>query len=153
MINLDPLSFDANGSGIEKFTPLIYSSQLANFQVSLVEFLAIILSWQVSGVALTQMKANSQFNVANLSEKVEDQEDKVLMNLMASADLFEMVLAMIGENTINISTLSESKKGNSIIEVYTTLVSKGKKTIDEVPVMIKSKVEEMLKVNSLNGGR
>ena len=97
--------------------------------------------------------SESSINVANLSEKVEDQEDKVLMNLMASADLFEMVLAMIGESTINISTLSESKKGNSIIEVYTTLVSKGKKTIDEVPVMIKSKVEEMLKVNSLNGGR
>ena len=97
--------------------------------------------------------SESSINVANLSEKVEDQEDKVLMNLMASADLFEMVLAMIGESTINISALSESKKGNSIIEVYATLVSKGKKTIDEVPVMIKSKVEEMLKVNSLNGGR
>lgn len=60
-------------------------------------------------------------------------------NQMATVELFEMLIG--GINTFKI------KGGdNSMVEVYVSLILKGKKTLNEVPSIIRPKVEAMLKV-------
>ncbi len=59
-------------------------------------------------------------------------------NQMATVELFEMLIG--GINTFKI------KGGdNGMVEVYVSLILKGKKTLDEVSSMIRPKVEAMLK--------
>lgn len=59
-------------------------------------------------------------------------------NQMATVELFEMLIG-------GINTLKLKGGDNGMVEVYVSLILKGKKTLDEVPSVIKPKVEAMLK--------
>lgn len=59
-------------------------------------------------------------------------------NQMATVELFEMLIG-------GINTLKLKGGDNGMVEVYVSLILKGKKTLDEVPSMIRPKVEAMLK--------
>lgn len=73
----------------------------------------------------------------------EQQNEEILVNMLANTEMFEMLLGMIP------MTLSEYKTknngGNSMIEVYCTLIIKGVKTIEDVPLVIREQVIERLK--------
>lgn len=73
----------------------------------------------------------------------EQQNEEILVNMLANTEIFEMILGMIP------MTLSEDKTknsgGNSIVEVYCTLIIKNVKTIEDVPLVIKEQVIERLK--------
>lgn len=73
------------------------------------------------------------------------QEEQINTSLMANVELFEMILSM-QENTrsrnINLFNLGGS---SSMVEVYTTLIIKGLKRLDEVPMIIRPQVEAQLK--------
>lgn len=73
----------------------------------------------------------------------EQQNEEILVNMLANTEMFEMILGMIP------MTLSKDKTknngGNSMIEVYCTLIIKGVKTIEDVPLVIREQVIERLK--------
>ena len=73
----------------------------------------------------------------------EQQNEEILVNMLANTEMFEMILGMMP------MTLSEDKTknsgGNSMIEVYVTLIIKGVKTIEDVPLVIREQVIERLK--------
>ena len=63
------------------------------------------------------------------------------MNMLASADIFEMMLEIM---SMQLNT-KNTKGVNKMAELYATLIIKGKKTIDDVPVMLRPQVESILK--------
>ena len=73
----------------------------------------------------------------------EQQNEEILVNMLANTEMFEMLLGMIP------MTLSKDKTknsgGNSMIEVYCTLIIKNVKTIEDVPLVIREQVIERLK--------
>lgn len=73
----------------------------------------------------------------------EQQNEEILVNMLANTEMFEMLLGMIP------MTLSKDKTknngGNSMIEVYVTLIIKNVKTIEDVPLVIREQVIERLK--------
>ena len=78
-----------------------------------------------------------------LKVEQEQQNEEILVNMLANTEMFEMILGMIP------MTLSKDKTknngGNSMIEVYCTLIIKNVKTIDDVPLVIREQVIERLK--------
>ena len=78
-----------------------------------------------------------------LKVEQEQQNEEILVNMLANTEMFEMLLGMIP------ITLSEDKTknsgGNSIVEVYCTLIIKNVKTIEDVPLVIREQVIERLK--------
>lgn len=80
----------------------------------------------------------------NLKTEQEQQNEEILVNMLANTEMFEMILSMMP------MILSEDKNtknsgGNSMIEVYCTLIIKGVKTIEDVPLVIREQVIERLK--------
>jgi hypothetical protein len=78
-----------------------------------------------------------------LKVEQEQQNEEILVNMLANTEMFEMILGMMP------TTLSEYKTknngGSSMIEVYCTLIIKNVKTIDDVPLVIREQVIERLK--------
>ena len=78
-----------------------------------------------------------------LKVEQEQQNEEILVNMLANTEMFEMILGMMP------MTLSEDKTknsgGNSMIEIYCTLIIKGVKTIEDVPLVIREQVVERLK--------
>ena len=80
----------------------------------------------------------------NLKIEQEQQNEEILVNMLANTEMFEMLLSMMP------MILSEDKNtknngGNSMIEVYCTLIIKNVKTIEDVPLVIREQVIERLK--------
>ena len=73
----------------------------------------------------------------------EQQNEEILVNMLANTEMFEMLLSMMP------MTLSEDKTknngGSNMVEVYCTLIIKNVKTIEDVPLVIREQVIERLK--------
>lgn len=73
-------------------------------------------------------------------------DEEALVSMLALVELFEMMLSMttqtvdLGLASINIKSIG----GNGVIQVYVTLILKGAKTIEDVPVMIREEVQKQL---------
>lgn len=67
----------------------------------------------------------------------EQQNEDIVSNLLASAELFEMLLSVM-PTEINL----KSKKDNPIVQVYATLITKGLKVIEDVPLAVREQVIE-----------
>lgn len=78
-----------------------------------------------------------------LKVEQEQQNEEILVNMLANTEMFEMLLGMMP------MMLSEDKTKNnvssSMIEVYCTLIIKNVKTIEDVPLVIREQVIERLK--------
>ena len=70
----------------------------------------------------------------------ETQDEEIVTNMLASVELFEMVLS-IAPLSID---MSKSMEVNPMVEVYVTLILKGEKTIEQVPAVIRDKVQAQL---------
>ena len=73
------------------------------------------------------------------------QDEEILVNLMASTDLFEMIISMMVSGLSEGMSVKNNKGVNGMVDVYASLIIKGKKTIDDVPVIIRPQVETLLK--------
>ena len=74
----------------------------------------------------------------------EQQNEEILVNMLANTEMFEMILGMM-PMTLSIEDKNKNNGGNSMIEVYCTLIMKGIKTIEDVPLVIREQVIERLK--------
>ncbi|MGO0906220.1 CD1375 family protein [Clostridioides difficile] len=82
-------------------------------------------------------------DISNISVGQSKQDDDITSNFIANAEIYEMLLS---QNTVNgvrsISTFDTSKSGgeSGMVEVYVALILRGKKTIEEVPTIIREQV-------------
>ena len=90
------------------------------------------------------IKANKETNnerATRIDEEQKTQNDEIMTSMIANTEIFEMVLDIMlngiyRENEIN--------GGNAMVEVYVTLILKGQKVIDQVPLLIREQVQEQL---------
>ena len=79
-------------------------------------------------------------SINNLESKVDTEQElqnkDIVLSMIASTDIFEMLLDMIG----SAANTKGSKLDTKLVEVYASLVEKEIKTIDEVPVLIRQQV-------------
>lgn len=96
---------------------------------------------------LYEMKVISENLVSKnkeLEEKVTINEELIVMTMLSCTELYEMVLS----NDENISTceLEEVETFSSnMVTIYANLIERELKTLEDVPLHIKSEVEEVLK--------
>ena len=83
---------------------------------------------------------NSVKSISVLKDEQIMQNNEIVVNMLANTEMFEMILSMI-PNEINLN----SKGVNPMVEVYTTLIIKGIKSVDDVPLVIREQVIERLR--------
>ena len=81
----------------------------------------------------------------NLKIEQEQQNEEILVNMLANTEMFEMLLSMMPMTLSIEDKNTKNSGGNSMIEVYCTLIIKGVKTIEDVPLVIREQVIERLK--------
>lgn len=79
----------------------------------------------------------------NLKIEQEQQNEEILVNMLANTEMFEMILGSTP------TILSEDKTKNNggskgISDIYASLIEKGVKTINDVPVQIAEQVKNKL---------
>lgn len=104
----------------------------------------------VNSISLADISNNVEENkkeINTINSHQHTQDEEILVNLMASTDIFEMVIGLVNVPMTTVYNISTTKKGgnDNMVEVYVTLIIKGKKTIDQVPEIIRPQVEAMLK--------
>ena len=82
-------------------------------------------------------------NLKNENGKLKQKnEEMAICAMIATTELFEMALAM-SEQEVALKA-EKNKGGSTMVEVYVTLILKGKKTLEQVPAVIRPQVEAML---------
>ena len=82
----------------------------------------------------------SRTKIFKLEDEQVQQNNEILVNMLANTEMFEMILGMMPVE-INLN----SKGVNPMVEVYVTLIIKGVKSIEDVPVVLREQVIERLK--------
>ena len=82
----------------------------------------------------------SRTKISILEDEQVQQNNEILVNMLANTEIFEMILGMIPVE-INLN----SKGVNPMVEVYATLIIKGVKSIENVPLALREQVIERLK--------
>lgn len=85
----------------------------------------------------------SALEAENKSLKIEQdqQNEEILVNMLANTEMFEMILGMMPTTSMK----NKNNGGSNMVEVYVTLIIKGIKAVEDVPLAIKEKVIERLK--------
>ena len=65
--------------------------------------------------------------------------------MLANTEMFEIILGMMPMTLSIDEKNTKNSGGSSMIEVYVTLIIKGVKTIEDVPLVIREQVIERLK--------
>ena len=82
----------------------------------------------------------SRAKISVLEDEQVQQNNEILVNMLANTEMFEMILGMMPVD-INLN----SKGVNPMVEVYATLIIKGVKSIENVPLVLREQVIERLK--------
>jgi hypothetical protein len=82
----------------------------------------------------------SRTKIFKLEDEQVQQNNEILVNMLANTEIFEMILGMMPVE-INLN----SKGVNPMVEVYATLIIKGIKSIEDVPLVLREQVIERLK--------
>ena len=82
----------------------------------------------------------SRTKISILEDEQVQQNNEILVNMLANTEIFEMILGMMPVE-INLN----SKGVSQIIEVYATLIIKGIKYIEDVPLVLREQVIERLR--------
>ena len=96
---------------------------------------------QEQGEKISILEAENE----KLKVEQEQQNEEILVNMLANTEMFEMILGMIPMTLSIEDKNTKNNGGNSMIEVYCTLIIKGVKTIEDVPLVIREQVIERLK--------
>ena len=73
------------------------------------------------------------------------QNEEILVNMLANTEMFEMILGMMSMTLSIEDKNTKNNGGSNMVEVYVTLIIKGVKTIEDVPLVIREQVIERLK--------
>ena len=118
---------------------LVFSDEEPIYMPTLEEQYNILL--QEHGNKISILEAENE----KLKLEQEQQNEEILVNMLANTEMFEMILGMIPMTLSIDEKNTKNNGGNSMIEVYCTLIIKGVKTIEDVPLVIREQVVERLK--------
>ncbi|MGX8126441.1 CD1375 family protein [Clostridioides difficile] len=77
----------------------------------------------------------------NTSQKTQNNDITDLM--LATAEICEMVLSSQQTSTMSLKNIKLNEGGSSMAAIYTGLIERGLKTIDQVPVKYREEVRKM----------
>ena len=81
-------------------------------------------------------------NNAKLEEKITENEENIIFAMMACAELYEMLISFT--NVYDYGKDGVARMASAMVKVYTNLIKRGLKTLEDVPEKIRAEVEEEL---------
>lgn len=79
----------------------------------------------------------------SLEAKIEANEETIVFAMMACTELYEMLLFRGNENILRTSE-ETVKMTSAMIKIYTNLIKRGLKTLDDIPENLREEVEAAL---------
>lgn len=104
-----------------------------------------IVELETLNESLDEQCEELETEIVELKDKCSKLEDDNLTTMMAVVEVFETVLVMMPMRAMSLDNEEPTKGGSTMVEVYATLIIKGKKTLDDVPVVIRPQVEQTLR--------
>lgn len=92
---------------------------------------------------LKQRNAYIEDNNVKLEEKVAENEENIVFAMMACAELYEMLISFT--NVYDYGKDGVARMASAMVKVYTNLIKRGLKTLEDVPEKLRSEVEEELR--------
>ena len=91
---------------------------------------------------LKQKNAYIEGNNVKLEEKIAENEENIVFAMMACTELYEMLVSFT--NVYDYGKDGVARMASAMVKVYTNLIKRGLKTLEDVPEKIRSEVEEEL---------
>lgn len=91
---------------------------------------------------LKQRNAYIENNNIKLEEKITENEENIIFAMMACAELYEMLISFT--NVYDYGKDGVARMASAMVKVYTNLIKRGLKTLEDVPEKIRAEVEEEL---------
>ena len=91
---------------------------------------------------LKRRNAYIEDNNIKLEEKIMENEENIVFAMMACAELYEMLISFT--NVYDYGKDGVARMASAMVKVYTNLIKRGLKTLEDVPEKIRAEVEEEL---------
>ena len=92
---------------------------------------------------LKQRNAYIEDNNVKLEEKITENEENIVFAMMACAELYEMLISFT--NVYDYGKDGVARMASAMVKVYTNLIKRGLKTLEDVPEKLRAEVEEELR--------
>ena len=92
---------------------------------------------------LKRRNAYIEDNNVKLEEKVAENEENIVFAMMACAELYEMLISFT--NVYDYGKDGVARMASAMVKVYTNLIKRGLKTLEDVPEKLRAEVEEELR--------
>lgn len=92
---------------------------------------------------LKRRNAYIEDNNVKLEEKIAENEENIVFAMMACAELYEMLISFT--NVYDYGKDGVAKMASAMVKVYTNLIKRGLKTLEDVPEKLRAEVEEELR--------
>jgi hypothetical protein len=89
-----------------------------------------------------QRNAYIEDNNVKLEEKIAENEENIVFAMMACTELYEMLISFT--NVYDYGKDGVARMASAMVKVYTNLIKRGLKTLEDVPEKIRAEVEEEL---------
>ena len=92
---------------------------------------------------LKRRNAYIEDNNVKLEEKIAENEENIVFAMMACTELYEMLISFT--NVYDYGKDGVARMASAMVKVYTNLIKRGLKTLDDVPEKLRAEVEEELR--------
>lgn len=92
---------------------------------------------------LKQKNVYIENNNIKLEEKIAENEENIIFTMMACTELYEMLITFTSEYDYGKDGIV--RMASAMVKVYTNLIKRGLKTLDDVPEKLRAEVEEELR--------
>lgn len=91
---------------------------------------------------LKRRNAYIEDNNVKLEEKIAENEENIVFAMMACTELYEMLISFT--SVYDYGKDGVARMASAMVKVYTNLIKRGLKTLEDVPEKIRAEVEEEL---------
>ena len=91
---------------------------------------------------LKRRNAYIEDNNIKLEEKIAENEENIVFAMMACTELYEMLISFT--SVYDYGKDGVARMASAMVKVYTNLIKRGLKTLEDVPEKIRAEVEEEL---------
>ena len=91
---------------------------------------------------LKRKNAYIENNNVKLEEKIAENEENIVFAMMACTELYEMLISFT--SVYDYGKDGVARMASAMVKVYTNLIKRGLKTLEDVPEKIRAEVEEEL---------
>ena len=91
---------------------------------------------------LKRRNAYIEDNNIKLEEKIAENEENIVFAMMACTELYEMLISFT--NVYDYGKDGVARMASAMVKVYTNLIKRGLKTLEDVPEKLRAEVEEEL---------